>query len=129
MAPEVMRGENVNELADVYSFSIMMWEYTFGRPPFYGMEGAQIVYMVGLKKERPELIEKVPDKLEELIDSCWSDDPEDRIDSTQLIGFLDASKNDKPFLSDFESFLADRESWEKDIEEFISDRNSNLSFK
>lgn len=129
MAPEVMRGENVNELADVYSFSIMLWEFTFGRPPFYGMEGAQIVYMVGLKKERPELIDRLPSRLVDLVESCWADDPDDRLDSTRIIGHLDSCKEDEEFLRAFDDFLRSRDVWEKEIEEFIADRNSNLSFK
>jgi len=34
MAPEVLRGKSYTLASDIYSFSMIMWEFTSGVPPF-----------------------------------------------------------------------------------------------
>src|SRR5436189_59306 len=34
MAPEVLRGKPYTSASDIYSFSMIMWEFTSGVPPF-----------------------------------------------------------------------------------------------
>ena len=34
MAPEILRGKPYTTASDIYSFSIIMWEFTSGMPPF-----------------------------------------------------------------------------------------------
>ncbi|GBC04820.1 hypothetical protein RclHR1_00590006 [Rhizophagus clarus] len=35
MAPEILRGNPYTPASDIYSFSMIMWEFTSGVPPFY----------------------------------------------------------------------------------------------
>ena len=35
MAPEVLRGNPYTQASDIYSFSMIMWEFISGVPPFY----------------------------------------------------------------------------------------------
>ena len=34
MAPEILRGKPYTSASDIYSFSMIMWEFTSGYPPF-----------------------------------------------------------------------------------------------
>src|SRR5690242_17117495 len=42
-APEVMRGESYTELADVYSFGIVLWEVLTRRPPYEGIDASVLI--------------------------------------------------------------------------------------
>ena len=53
MAPEVLRGKPYTPASDIYSFSMIMWEFTSGVPPFN--DSLSIC-----KGERPEIIEYTP---------------------------------------------------------------------
>ena len=42
-APEVLRGVKYDELADVYSFGIVLWEILTRSAPYAGMEPSVII--------------------------------------------------------------------------------------
>jgi len=47
MAPEVMKGEEFTEFADVYSFGVILWEILSEHIPFAGYSLMQIIGTVG----------------------------------------------------------------------------------
>ena len=51
-APEVLKGEEFNEKADVYSFGVIMWEIASRLKPWSGLMQVQVVVAVGLKGDR-----------------------------------------------------------------------------
>lgn len=75
MAPEVLQNKPYDESADVYSFGIVLWELLTQEDPFPEIESfsAMIDTVVG-DQRRPEIPEKCPSKLKELIEVCWSPD-------------------------------------------------------
>ncbi|POG76259.1 hypothetical protein GLOIN_2v1558004, partial [Rhizophagus irregularis DAOM 181602=DAOM 197198] len=57
MAPEVLRGKSYTPASDIYSFPIIMWEFTFGIPPFNNRAHDLHLSLSICKGERLEIIE------------------------------------------------------------------------
>jgi hypothetical protein len=78
MAPEMMRGRNYDHKVDVYSFSLILYELSERVAAFQGLTLRELIAEVYEKGFRPPLSAKTPEPLAELIQSCWSVDPNDR---------------------------------------------------
>ena len=72
MAPEVLREDNYNEKADVYSFGVIV---------FFILSNGQMPD-IKLGELMNGIIPEIPSSFEilsaQLIESCWSSDPEER---------------------------------------------------
>jgi serine/threonine protein kinase len=75
MAPEVLRGKSYTLASDIYSFSMIMWEFTSGVPPFKDREHDIQLSLSICKGERPEIIENTPQCYANLMKKCWDEDP------------------------------------------------------
>ena len=85
MAPEVGRGERYNLLADVYSWSMLVW-YIMALEPPLGMYTQRLhIDRVFMKGYRPAIKEKWPPKLSNLMRSCWSDNIKKRPDFKKIM--------------------------------------------
>src|ERR1043165_9372402 len=60
VAPEVLRGKSYTPASDMYSFSIIMWEFTSGIPPFNDRAHDLQLALSICKGERPEIIKNTP---------------------------------------------------------------------
>ena len=60
MAPEVLRGKPYTLASDIYSFSMIMWEFTSGVPPFNDRAHDLQLCLSICKGERPKIIENTP---------------------------------------------------------------------
>ncbi|CAB4438905.1 unnamed protein product [Rhizophagus irregularis] len=60
MAPEVLRGKPYTPASDIYSFSMIMWEFTSGVPPFNDRAHDIQLSLSICEGERPEIIENTP---------------------------------------------------------------------
>jgi len=89
MAPEVARFEPYNELADVYSFGILLWELLSLEKPYEDLTYKNWFQQVVVKKERPDIKESWPTKLQYLLKCCWSDDINERPSFDIIIDVLD----------------------------------------
>ncbi|GBB86008.1 hypothetical protein RclHR1_12450003 [Rhizophagus clarus] len=56
MAPEVLRGNPYTPASDIYSFSMIMWEFTSGVPPFKDRAYDLQLSLSICKGERPEIM-------------------------------------------------------------------------
>ncbi|CAB5299557.1 unnamed protein product [Rhizophagus irregularis] len=84
MAPEVLRGKPYTSASDMYSFSMIMWEFTSGEPPFkYRAHDIQLSLSI-CKGERPEIIENTPQCYVDLMKKCWDKDPLKRPSSKEV---------------------------------------------
>ncbi|GBB87938.1 hypothetical protein RclHR1_14430003 [Rhizophagus clarus] len=75
IAPEVLRGKPYTQASDIYSFSMIMWEFTSGIPPFNDRAHDFQLALSICKGERPKIIENTPQCYVDLMKKCWNEDP------------------------------------------------------
>jgi serine/threonine protein kinase len=89
MAPEVLRGKSYTQASDIYSFSMIMWEFTSGVPPFND-RAHDIQFSLSIcKGERPEIIENTPQCYVDLMKKCWDEDPLERPSSKEVLNIIE----------------------------------------
>ncbi|XP_062101111.1 serine/threonine-protein kinase STY8-like [Humulus lupulus] len=77
MAPEVINHQPYDQNADVFSFSIVLWELVTAKIPYESMTPLQAA--LGVRQGlRPELPSNAHPKLLELMQRCWDGTPCDR---------------------------------------------------
>eukprot|EP00741_Cyanophora_paradoxa_P008177 tig00000025_g7913.t1 len=80
-APEVLRRERYGKPADVYSYSIVLWEAVTGKVPYASLtplKAALCVASEGLRPEPLQAAENCPQALCDLVHSCWAEKPSER---------------------------------------------------
>ena len=83
MAPEQVRGSEVDQRADIYSLGVILFELVSGRPPFEG-KSAMTVMMKHLEEPVPDirvLNTAVPDILVGILEKSLAKDPANRFNS------------------------------------------------
>jgi serine/threonine protein kinase len=88
MAPEVLRGKPYTLASDIYSFSMIMWEFTSGIPPFKDRAHDLQLSLSICKGERPEIIENTPQCYADLMKKCWNEDPLKRPSSEKVFDII-----------------------------------------
>ncbi|POG65889.1 kinase-like domain-containing protein, partial [Rhizophagus irregularis DAOM 181602=DAOM 197198] len=73
MAPEVLRGNSYTLASDIYSFSMIMWEFTSGVPPFNNRAHDFQLSLSICGGEHPEIIENTPQCYVDLMEKCWNE--------------------------------------------------------
>jgi len=89
MAPEVARYKPYNELADVYSFSILMWEILALEKPYKNLSCNEWFQQVVIEGKRPDIDGSWPTKLQYLLKCCWSKEINERPSFDIIIDALD----------------------------------------
>lgn len=87
MAPELLHRACYNEKVDVYAFGVLLNEMISRRPPFEGMPFSQLKAAV-CSGERPPLPCHCHEKLQKIIEVCWSANSQDRPKFSQLQDML-----------------------------------------
>ena len=78
VAPEVLRGNPYTLASDIYSFSMIMWEFTSGTLPFNDRAHNFQLCLSICKGERPKIVKNVPQCYTKLMKRCWNPDPTKR---------------------------------------------------
>ncbi|RIA91130.1 kinase-like domain-containing protein, partial [Glomus cerebriforme] len=78
MAPEVLRNNPYTLASDIYSFSMIMWEFTSGIPPHNDKAHDYDLSLRICEGERPEIVETTPKCYIDLMKKCWDSDPSKR---------------------------------------------------
>ncbi|KAL7526513.1 hypothetical protein ACHAXR_001521 [Thalassiosira sp. AJA248-18] len=74
MAPELLRGEEYNLKADVYSFAIILWEMLAGQQPYAFVRNRnQLVHHVVQEQGRPGVDSRWPAKIKNVLESSFGD--------------------------------------------------------
>jgi serine/threonine protein kinase len=89
MAPEVLRGKPYTLASDIYSFSMIMWEFTSGIPPFNNRAHDIELSFSICKGERPKIIENTPQCYVNLMKKCWDKDPLKRPSSKEVLKIIE----------------------------------------
>ena len=84
IAPEILRGKPYTTASDIYSFSMIMWEFTSGTPPFDDRAHDFQLSISVYKGERPKIIENTPQCYIDLMEKCWNKDPLKRPNASEV---------------------------------------------
>ncbi|RGB39408.1 kinase-like domain-containing protein, partial [Rhizophagus diaphanus] len=88
IAPEILRRKSYTSASDIYSFSMIMWEFTSRVPPFYDMLCDDLLSIQICKGKRPEIIENTPQCYTDLMKRCWNEDPLKRPSASEIRGII-----------------------------------------
>ncbi|GBB84537.1 hypothetical protein RclHR1_01110022 [Rhizophagus clarus] len=86
IAPEVFNGSNFSKASDIYSFGMIIWEFTTGCKPFANVEhNTELIYKI-IDGERPEITKDTPECFVKLLKRCWESDPMKRPSIAEVHG-------------------------------------------
>jgi Tol biopolymer transport system component len=86
MSPEQVRGQAADTRSDIFSFGVLLHEMLSGMRGFQRATGAD-TFLAVLKEELPELDEKVPSGVRQVVAHCVEKDPANRFQSTSDLAF------------------------------------------
>ncbi|KAL9184179.1 hypothetical protein ACHAXT_002265 [Thalassiosira profunda] len=89
MAPEVIRHEQYNYAADIYSTSMLMWEIITREKPFADKSQIEAAGSVALEGKRPGFPDGTPVAVKSLIEKCWAEKPDERMEIGDVVKSLD----------------------------------------
>ena len=78
LAPEVLSRKPYTKESDIYSFGMIMWEYTTGKKPFHDRPHDHYLMIDILNGERPQITDDTPEFYADLMKRCWDHNPENR---------------------------------------------------
>ncbi|GBB84868.1 hypothetical protein RclHR1_11450001, partial [Rhizophagus clarus] len=78
IAPEILRRDPYTRASDIYSFAMIMWEFTSGIPPFSHEPNNQLLFLDVCEGKRPEIIKNTPICYINLMKKCWDSEPSNR---------------------------------------------------
>ena len=84
LAPEVLSKKTYTKESDIYSFSMIMWEYTTGKKPFHDRLHNHCLILYILEGKRLEITEDTPEFYSDLMKKCWNPKPENRPTSGEI---------------------------------------------
>ncbi|GES94194.1 kinase-like domain-containing protein [Rhizophagus clarus] len=119
MAPEVLRNKSYIPASDIYSFSMIMWEFTSGIPPFHNEIHDHQLALSICKGKRPEIIKNTPKCYIDLMEKCWNSDPSKR-PTVEMVEHIISQwlRCINEFYYDENSFTANTIQFKNDIDEF-----------
>jgi len=90
MAPEQLRGQDVDHRSDIFAFGAVLYEMLAGRRAFQGATPADTASAV-LKEDPPELTatatSHVPPSLDRIVRRCLEKNPDERFQSARDVAF------------------------------------------
>src|SRR5581483_11598829 len=89
MAPEILRGNPYTLASDIYSFSMIMWEFTSGVTPFNDKAHDLQLCISICKGKRPEIIESTPECYIDLMKKCWDENPLKRPSASEVNNIIE----------------------------------------
>ncbi|KAK8845713.1 hypothetical protein M9Y10_020631 [Tritrichomonas musculus] len=99
VAPEIWSCKRYDKRSDVYAFSMIIYEILTNKKPFQGVASVdQIRNHVVIKNYRPKFNDSVPKCYQELIKQCWSSNPEERPNFSDIMDLL----------KDYSKFILDK---------------------
>jgi serine/threonine protein kinase len=112
IAPEIFYGNSYTLKSDIYSFGIIMWEISSGRPVPGGHDSIQFQIQVcdGL---RPTIIENTPQCYVNLMKRCWDGNPNNRPLAEEICEIFEEWQNDAKILTKLSKFQNTENAHEK----------------
>jgi len=88
VAPEVLRSKPYTPASNIYSFSMIMWEFTSEIRPFNDKAHNLHLGLSICKGERPEISENTPQCYIDLMKKCWDEDPNKRPNALEVMEII-----------------------------------------
>src|SRR5215204_4826389 len=88
LAPEVLSKKPYTKESDIYSFGMIMWEYTTGKKPFHDRPHNSSLISDILNGIRPQVTDDTPEFYTELMKKCWDHGPENRPTAKEIFDCL-----------------------------------------
>ena len=85
LAPEVLSRKPYTKESDIYSFGMIMWEYTTGKKPFHDRPHNHLLISDILNGERPQITDDTPEFYAELMKRCWDHNPKNRPTANEIM--------------------------------------------
>ena len=70
IAPEVLRGEEYSQAADMYSFGVILWEMVHRKIPYQDLTAAQVIGIVGYGGKKLRICSYCPNQVAAIIQKC-----------------------------------------------------------
>lgn len=87
IAPEMFESESSN----VYSFGLIVYVLLTAKIPFENLNSSEIYQKVVLEHHRPSFDEKISEAYKNLIERCWSQNPEKRPSFAEITNELETN--------------------------------------
>ena len=89
-SPEVLLNgpEMFSMKSDVYSFALLVYEILTNKKPFCKVGKGQLFEKI-MNSYRPDLSRSVPDQYRDLIEKCWSQNPDERPTFDQIVDSIE----------------------------------------
>jgi len=84
VAPEILQQQTYSNAADIYSFSMLMWEISSGRAPLSEEDHTAQLSLRICQGLRPEIEHGTPECYAQIMKLCWNEDPKKRPISKDL---------------------------------------------
>jgi len=83
MAPEQLKGENVNRHTDLFALGVSLYQLLTGRLPFRGASMTQLMFVIANEPHQPVTVirPRLPEQLNTLFDTALAKTPTDRFDT------------------------------------------------
>lgn len=78
MAPEALNGEKYGFPFDVYSYGMLLYELLTEKIPWENVNQEVVMRLVMIEGKRPQIPQKTPQQLKDLIEKCWAQNPDER---------------------------------------------------
>ena len=93
MPPEFLSQETFTDKLDIYSYGMILYQlYTNQKKPFSDISQKKLAKKIVKDGLRPELPSDMPNDLQDLIKSCWKENPNDRPSSKQIFEMFQKNK-------------------------------------
>ncbi|KAF0458576.1 kinase-like domain-containing protein [Gigaspora margarita] len=77
-----------DEKSDIYSFGVILWEISSGRPPFRSFTSKEAIAIHIFQGKREKPIEDTPQTFVKLYTECWDEDPVNRPEAKSVLKTL-----------------------------------------
>jgi serine/threonine protein kinase len=85
MPPEIIRHEVYSYAADVYSYALVVWQLVTHELPFKNYSQIEAAGKVAVERARPPFPHGTPELIIALIETCWRENPDERLSFAQIL--------------------------------------------
>src|SRR6266511_606526 len=139
LAPEVLSKKPYTKKSDIYSFGMIMWEFTTGKKPFHDRPHNHCLILDILKGERPQITDDTPEFYAKLMKRCWDHNPENRPTAREIrdcfYGYnnknkiIELAETKRQEIIKSDKFLSDTKNYKHHPESFYTSRLLNESIQ